>query len=270
MTDLPMTYAEYEPAAEVGRLIAGYWTFAIDAGAGDIGPLGAPPDGCVALTWRLGAGEIYLTGAHTQWRRILARSGDRMFGVRFWPGAAAALLPISPADYREQVVPANDLPGFRRFAALTRALDRCGDDVEAVRVADRHLAMLIEGAPQPDEAIMRTLARIVRACGNCTVAELARSEGLSPRQLRRRFLASAGLPPKDFARIWRWRCAAVGMSGLEDTDWTALAAEYGYADQPHMVREFRHAIGLTPKNYLRLIARVDYSRLKLTRRAPDN
>jgi AraC-like DNA-binding protein len=264
----PMTYAEHEPSPAVGGRVAGYWTFAIDAGATPLEPLGAPPDGCVALTWRLGHGQLFVTGAHTGWRSIIAQPGDRMFGIRFWPGAATTLLPLDPAPLRERVLPAEQFPGLKKFEAMTRALDRAADDADAIAIADRHLAVLCANAPQPDAAVMRTTARVVESAGKCTVAELADAESLSPRQLRRRFLAAAGLPPQEFIRVWRWRCCAVGMGTEDSTDWTTLAAEYGYADQPHLVREFRHAIGLTPKNYLRLISRVDYSRLRLTRGLP--
>lgn len=269
MPPLPVVYAEHEPGAAVGGRVAGYWTFAIAPNARLPDDLGAPPDGCLALTWRLGHDQLFVTGAHTGLRRILAQPGDRMFGARFWPGAAPTLLPIDPASLRERVLPADLFPALRqRFEAMTHALDRTTDDAEAIAVADRHFAVLCAHALPPDAVAMRTTGRIVQAMGDCTVEALAAAESLSPRQLRRRFLAAAGLSPHEFIRVWRWRCCSVGMGTEDTTDWTTLAAEYGYADQPHMVREFRQAIGLTPRNYLRLISRVDYSQLRLTRAIP--
>ena len=264
-----IVYAEHEPSPPVGGRVAGYWTFAVAEDAQLPEGLVAPPDGCLALTWRLGHGQLYVTGAHVAWRRILARPGDRMFGARFWPGSAPTLLPIDPAQLREQVVPAERFPQlFQRFAAMTHALDHTSDDAQTIAEADRHFSVMCNHAPPADAAVMRTTRRIVETMGDCTVADLARAEGLSPRQLRRRFLATSGLPPHEFIRVWRWRCCAVGMGTEDTTNWTALAAEYGFADQPHLVREFRHVIGLTPRNYLRLIGRVDYRQLKLTRRTP--
>jgi AraC-like DNA-binding protein len=34
-------------------------------------------------------------------------------------------------------------------------------------------------------------------------------------------------------------------------DWAGLAAEWGYADQAHLIREFRAMAGVTPADYVR-------------------
>jgi AraC-like DNA-binding protein len=34
-------------------------------------------------------------------------------------------------------------------------------------------------------------------------------------------------------------------------DWAEVAARHGYADQPHLVEEFRQLVGVTPTAYLR-------------------
>jgi AraC-like DNA-binding protein len=34
-------------------------------------------------------------------------------------------------------------------------------------------------------------------------------------------------------------------------DWAGLAAEWGYADQAHLIREFRAMAGVTPRDYAR-------------------
>jgi AraC-like DNA-binding protein len=72
--------------------------------------------------------------------------------------------------------------------------------------------------------------------------------GLSTRHAQRRFLASVGVPPKQFVRVLRfarlWQAAT--MSPPET--WAALAAHHGYADQAHMVREFR-AFGVEPPTH---------------------
>jgi transcriptional regulator GlxA family with amidase domain len=81
------------------------------------------------------------------------------------------------------------------------------------------------------------------------VSQIARELGLSSRQLQRRFLAAVGVPPKRFVRVLRfarvWQMAS--MSPPET--WAELAAAHGYADQAHMVREFR-AFGAEPPTHL--------------------
>lgn len=43
---------------------------------------------------------------------------------------------------------------------------------------------------------------------------------------------------------------AAAAARLNRPDWARLAADFGFADQPHLVREFKSFSGLTPAAYL--------------------
>src|SRR5260370_40393552 len=87
--------------------------------------------------------------------------------------------------------------------------------------------------------------------GGVPVTEVSRDLGLLPRTLRRRFTAQVGLTPKRFARVQRMRRLVRDLDGQAQADWAAVAAEHGYADQPHLADEFRELGGVTPNEYLR-------------------
>ena len=91
------------------------------------------------------------------------------------------------------------------------------------------------------------------------IQPLADATGWSRRHLLTRFRAQVGLAPKTAARVLRFRRAAGLLvppgsdggpgrpvpRGLAD-----VAAECGYADHAHLVREFRALAGCTPTAYL--------------------
>lgn len=81
------------------------------------------------------------------------------------------------------------------------------------------------------------------------VAQLAVSE----RRLERLFLASVGVSPKKLSRIARLNAvlARLGQPRAPTPSWGSLAVELGFADQAHMIREFRQLAGTTPGNYAR-------------------
>src|SRR5207245_669996 len=81
-----------------------------------------------------------------------------------------------------------------------------------------------------------------------SISEMAREFGISSRQLQRRFLAAVGLPPKQFVRVLRFGRLWQAATMRPPETWAALAAEHGYADQAHMVREF-HAFGVGPPTH---------------------
>jgi AraC-like DNA-binding protein len=82
-----------------------------------------------------------------------------------------------------------------------------------------------------------------------TLAELATVAGLSRFELVRRFGAQDGVTPHAFQTNLRVeharRLLAAGGAPA------AVAAACGFADQPHLTRVFKRAVGVTPARYAR-------------------
>lgn len=47
--------------------------------------------------------------------------------------------------------------------------------------------------------------------------------------------------------------AFFGRSRTPPREWSAVAADHQYADQSHLIRDFRDLAGLTPTNYRALV-----------------
>jgi AraC-like DNA-binding protein len=84
------------------------------------------------------------------------------------------------------------------------------------------------------------------------LTDLSAAAGLSRFELVRQFRAHTGLTPHAFQldlRIARARALlASGISAAE------VAAACGFADQPHLTRTFKRAVGVTPGRYARAAA----------------
>jgi AraC-like DNA-binding protein len=83
--------------------------------------------------------------------------------------------------------------------------------------------------------------------GRVSVSELAASAGVSRQYLTRVFRENIGVTPKLYCRLARFQAALAHAASGEGTDWAAAAAETGYADQSHMIAEFRQFGGVTPE-----------------------
>ena len=84
------------------------------------------------------------------------------------------------------------------------------------------------------------------------LAELAAVACLSRFELGRRFRAQTGLTPHAYQlnlRIGRARSLLAA-----GTTPAAVAAECGFADQPHLTRTFKRAVGVSPGRYARAVA----------------
>ena len=75
---------------------------------------------------------------------------------------------------------------------------------------------------------------------------------MSERTLRRRFDESFGYGPKTLDRILRYQ-RFLRLVRLSQGSTAILAAEAGYSDQPHLVRESQRLAGCTPLEVQRMM-----------------
>jgi AraC-like DNA-binding protein len=123
--------------------------------------------------------------------------------------------------------------------------------VEAVAALRPHLR------PLPAERLMHRAehAAVRRAVAHLrerwnervSLAQLSAAADLSPFELARRFREQTGLPPHGFQLDLRIARARALLAAGESP--AAVAAHCGFADQPHLTRVFKRAVGVTPARY---------------------
>ena len=120
--------------------------------------------------------------------------------------------------------------------------------------------------PSPEVAF--AYRQLALSSGGARIATLANDIGWSRKHLVHRFRAELGLAPKPIARMMRFdRACRLARSGTAP-GWAGIAAEAGYADQAHLVREFGELAGETPTAWARRLALID-SRLTRPNEAPS-
>jgi AraC-like DNA-binding protein len=80
-----------------------------------------------------------------------------------------------------------------------------------------------------------------------TVDAMARAAGVSRQYLAREFRERIGIGPKLYSRLARFQSGLAYAGARAKVDWARVALEMGYADQSHMIAEFRLFSGLTPQ-----------------------
>ena len=109
----------------------------------------------------------------------------------------------------------------------------------------------------PSPGIAFAYRRLVLTAGGARISTLAREIGWSRKHLVDRFRSELGLAPKSVARMIRFhqacRLARIGTSH----GWVGIAADSGYADQAHMVREFAELAGQPPTAWARRLTLID-------------
>ena len=69
----------------------------------------------------------------------------------------------------------------------------------------------------------------------------------SERQIQRLFKEYMGINPKAYQRIMRFRSTWENVMNSSQPDWAQMAYAMGYADQAHLIRDFKTLSGVTPR-----------------------
>lgn len=165
------------------------------------------------------------------------------------PTACAAVLGVAPAPLRGRAV---ELDEHWPHAAAARERLRHGLDDPEVLLADLEalLTERLDPAVPGLERCERAVA-LLEADPARPVAEVADDVGWSHPHLVRRFSQVVGLTPRRLAAIARTRRLLADLDVFAEPAWGDLAAQHGWYDQSHLIRDFKRHTGVTPSAYIR-------------------
>jgi AraC-like DNA-binding protein len=204
------------------------------------------PDGRTILVIRLldgSTGDVSVSGPRTRALFKNATGVARVVILQFKPGWSVPLFGVAANALTDRIVPLEDIWG-RSGSDLcvellaTRSLPEVLD-----RLAD---AIAVRARQTIEPASARLARRAVRLLegDEVRVESVAKRLGVTARHLRRAFMQSVGIGPKDFARTVRLQRAV--RNAATSKDWGRIAADAGYYDQAHLIADFRDLVGLTP------------------------
>ncbi len=191
---------------------------------------------------------------------LLNRSSRRMAGegrcvaAMTTPGGLGAFLDGPAGVYNDSVVPLGQAIGTQD-TELVHDIEQADDEPAQVAV----LRSALESAVKPAKAkAAREVAAIARRAETDRslrrVDQLADQAATSVRTLQRMFAEYAGVSPTWVLRRYRLLDAAESVRHGNNVVWAEVAAELGYSDQAHLVRDFSAAIGNTPAAYARSLS----------------
>lgn len=194
-------------------------------------------------------GHAVLSGARTNYFVIDTAEQEHVMGIQFQPGGAFPFF-REPADAMENAsICLEDLWRSRVEELRERMLSApCVTAMFQILEQNllEHLARPMAWHPAVDYALHH-FRRVPHAT---TVAWMTDKIGLSPRRFIQLFRQQVGLTPKAFCRVRRFQQALVAVHGATQVDWTQVALDCGYYDQPHFIHDFQAFAGMTPSAYL--------------------
>jgi AraC-like DNA-binding protein len=197
--------------------------------------------------WRL-PGAV-LVGAHSRYTVIDSQEQRAIVAVAFRPGGTWPFFDPASSELHNQHTSISDL--WRRDGHTLRERVLCARSPAArLAVLERELLMQAVRPLVPDRQIVFATSQLIQSCGSVPINALSECTGLSMKVLSRLFKLRVGLTPKLFARIRRFENMLQTVGSNTAVDWSTVAAECGYFDQSHLIRECALIAGFTPVELL--------------------
>ncbi|MFI7067172.1 helix-turn-helix domain-containing protein [Kribbella sp. NPDC050124] len=182
-------------------------------------------------------GRATVNGVCSKHQVKVLKGCSGVFGVEFRPGCFRPFLDAAVSTITDRVIDAREVFG-----------PWLPDPVDVPSVE----AFLRAHLPEPDPRAQEVADIVVRVAAKpeiTRVDELARSSGLSVRQLQRLFAEYVGIGPKWVIRRYRLHEVTERLAAGGEVDWADLACQLGYADQAHFTRDFKSMFGESPARY---------------------
>ncbi|MEV7191540.1 helix-turn-helix domain-containing protein [Streptomyces sp. NPDC093510] len=200
--------------------------------------------------------DIVVGGLHQSPAYVVQPEHEAGIQLAVHPLAARPLLGLPAAELAGQlVVGGTDVFGDHAAEVRERLceLDRWEDRFTLLSAYLRRCAVPDRAASVRPE-VAEAWAWLARHRGAGTLGGLSRHVALSERRLTTLFRAETGLSPKQAARLMRFQHAKAAMvravAAGGPPDLARVAADTGYYDHSHLVRDFRQYTEASPTRWL--------------------
>lgn len=197
-----------------------------------------PADGCVDLILR--DDRVFVAGPSTRWIATESDGESGRVGLRLAPGRAGRMLRTELSEIADQLLPLDAIVSGEPWRHLRQAMMRYREGASGID----EITSTVAPASGSSEWVTAVHSRAIAAAP----ATLVASEfGGSERTFRRTMLATFGYGYATLVRIERARRAQNLLR--RGAPLSEAAAHAGFADQPHLSREFRRLVGATPGQF---------------------
>jgi AraC-like DNA-binding protein len=198
-------------------------------------------------TQHVGYHRCWISGMQRQYIVIGTEPGSSMMGAHFRTGGAAPFFGFPISELTGTVVEL-DLIWKREILSLRERLLEAQNVEMKFDLLESYLLAKAQSRLHPDNAISAALATL-QSWPVIPLRDLAGRLGMSHKEMLARFDCRVGLTPKFTSRLLRFRKSLNAAHVADEPDWSAIATEYGYYDQAHLIHEFQEFGGMSPSEY---------------------
>ena len=179
-------------------------------------------------------------------------SKSEYFVAFFWIGMGYCLFPIPPSEIIDSHIPLDEIfpEASQRFTeemALAKSFH------QRMHLFERFLSKIITNSRQisaQHKLLLKTINKVSETCFDDDFQKACQAEFTS-RHIRRLCIKYLGISPNLIGRIIRYQKTLHFLNVHPEDHIAGLAAEQGYFDQSHFIKEFKRFQGVTPTEFIR-------------------
>lgn len=201
---------------------------------------------------RPGTFAALVGGLHSSPAVVIHNGAQSGIQLQVSPLAARPLFGLPAGELSSLDVRAEDVLGPLATEVHQR-VQEAGDWAARFAVLDAMLGRALDADRGVPAEVARAWALLLRSGGTMPIRDVARDVGWSERHLGARFAGEIGLAPKTAARVIRFdraRRIVQRNAGAGRPNIAGAAAECGYFDQAHLIRDWQQFTGLAPTEWI--------------------
>lgn len=204
----------------------------------------------VRLGTQMVTDPIFLDGSNTVSRAMGFFGNIDLMGIRFYEGAAFPFLGIPLVELQNEInlLDALDRPSLLQ---LHGRLQETASLRARICLLENWLFSRLKPGREQNVLIPASLQRLKTSNGLYSIPELARELSISQRQMERIYQTQVGMTPKQYAQLMRVDAARLALKQTDGRSSAEVAANFGFYDQSHFIREFSAVIGISPHAYIK-------------------
>jgi AraC-like DNA-binding protein len=191
----------------------------------------------------------FLYGQISQFKDLYLQGEVSLIVVVLQPSGITQLIGISADELLDKIIRIEDLFGCQGLEIQEKLAKKVAFQSKLELLNTFFRELLTNKISSNQWLIHASLDFIIKNKGNISVNQLVQYTGYSERHLERKFTETVGLSPKKFSNIIKLHSFLKYLK-IEPKNLTTIAYKAGYADQSHLIKEFKKYTGITPTEYV--------------------
>lgn len=192
--------------------------------------------------------EAWISGMQRSYLSISAHQNSSMLVIQFKTHGAYPFINQPLYNLTNTVVPAKNIFGSD-ILSLRKQLLKQPNTERKFHLVNQWLLSIFRKDHSPPKEILNMLEKLEQSLfrnHNEVISKYPKTQ----KHLINQFKKFIGLTPKVFHRIIRFNGILQEIHQNQKIVWTDIAYQFGYADQSHLIKEFREFSGFNPQEFI--------------------